>query len=316
MNLQLFVQQRRPAWQRMEDLLRHIQSNPTSLSAQTLDEFGMLYRAITADLALAQRDFPGQTVTVYLNQLVGRAHAALYRGEPLRWRQLKTFYRRTFPQLYRKLLPYTIAAFLLFALPAVAAFLAVAIQPDLIYVIEGPGIGQLVDQVEQGELWTDIVAGLRSAASSMIMTNNIQVMFLTFAGGITGGLLTAWVMLSNGMHLGAVFGLLQVHDLAGGLAEFVVGHGVIELSVIFLAGGCGLYIGGGLIHPGLQSRKDALVERFRIGVQVILGCVPMLVLAGLIEGFASPSGLPWWIKTLVGLVTGIVLYGYWLFVGR
>jgi uncharacterized membrane protein SpoIIM required for sporulation len=173
-----------------------------------------------------------------------------------------------------------------------------------------------VDQVEQGELWTEIEPEVRSAASSLILTNNIQVMFLTFAGGMTAGLYTAWILLSNGLHLGAIFGLLQSHGLAGGLGEFVVAHGFIELSVIFLAGGCGLYIGDGLLRPGLYSRQAVLRHRARQGGLAILACIPLLVLAGLIEGFISPSGLPWPLKALVGVGTGIALYWYWLRAGR
>jgi uncharacterized membrane protein SpoIIM required for sporulation len=200
--------------------------------------------------------------------------------------------------------------------PALAAFAAVWANADLIYVVEGPEIAPLVDEVERGKLWTDIEPALRSAASSLIMTNNIRVMFLTFAGGMTAGLLTAWILISNGMHLGAIFGLLQVHGLSAGLGEFVVAHGVIELSVIFLAGGCGLYMGDALLRPGLLSRKQALVTHTRISVQVILACVPLLVVAGVIEGFVSPSGLPWWLKAAVGIATGVALYWYWLFSGR
>ncbi len=300
----------------METLLQQARTDPRRLTASELNELGLLYRALTADLALAQRDFPNQQVTRYLNQLVGRAHTLIYQGEPLRRRRLVHFYRRGFPQLYRAILPYTIAAFVLFLLPALMAFSVVAVNPDWIYVIEGPAIAGLVAEVERGELWTDIAPGVRSAAASLIMTNNIQVMFLTFAGGITVGLLTLWVLASNGMHLGAIFGLLTVHNLAAGLAEFVVAHGVVELSVIFLAGGCGLYVGDGLLRPGLASRKDVLVQRTRISVQLILGSVPFLVVAGLIEGFLSPSSAPWWVKVIVGILTGVALYAYWLGVGR
>lgn len=316
MNLEFFLRQRRTSWQRMETLLQQARTDPRRLTAAERNELGLLYRALTSDLALAQRDFPNQQVTHYLNQLVGRAHTLIYRGEPLRRRRLAHFYRRGFPQLYRAILSYTIAAFVLFLLPALAAFWVVAIDPEWIYVIEGPEIAGLVAEVERGELWTEITPGVRSAAASLIMTNNIQVMFLTFAGGLTAGLLTLWVIASNGMHLGAIFGLLTVHHLAASLAEFVVAHGVVELSVIFLAGGCGLYVGDGLLRPGLSSRKDVLVQRTRVSVQLILGSVPFLVIAGLIEGFLSPSAAPWWVKAAVGVLTGVTLYAYWLGVGR
>jgi hypothetical protein len=138
MNLELFLQQRRTSWQRMEHLLGQTNTRDQRLTAAELEEFGRLYRATTADLALAQRDFPGQTVTGYLNQLVARAHAELYQGEPLRWQQLKYFYARTFPQLYRKIGWYTTVAFTLFALPALTALFVIRADPALITVIEGP----------------------------------------------------------------------------------------------------------------------------------------------------------------------------------
>ncbi|MCX6044546.1 MAG: stage II sporulation protein M [Chloroflexi bacterium] len=315
MNLDTFLEQRQPGWQQLETLLDRTRKNIKGLSAQELATLGRLYQATTSDLALAQRDFPNHRVTLYLNQLIGRAHAHIYQGEPLRWRWLVDFYQQTFPRLYRALLPYTILSFGLFILPALLAFFLVWHNPDLIYLIEGPGIAGLVQKVEEGQMWTEIAPSVRSTASSVILTNNIQVTFLTFAGGITAGLFSAWIVLSNGLSIGAIFGLLQAHHMSGGLAEFVVAHGFIELSVIFMAGGCGLYLGDGVLRPGLQRRTEALIERGRLGVRMILGCVPLLVLAGLIEGFISPSGLPWPIKLAVGLITGGLLYYYWLRVG-
>ena len=315
MNVDTFLTERRPAWAQLETLLTATQTNIRRLSPQQLADLGRLYRSATSDLALAQRDFPNQQVTHYLNGLVSRAHAQIYQEEPLRRRALQHFYRQQFPLLYRALLPYTSLCFGVFVMGALLAFFVTWRSPAAIYVFAGAGVEELVRQVEAGKLWTEIAPSVRSAASSMILTNNIQVMFLTFAGGITAGLLTLWIILSNGLHLGALFGLLQAHGLSGGLGEFVVAHGFIELSVIFLAGGCGLYVGDGLLRPGLFTRRMALVQRSRQSVQLILGCVPLLILAGLIEGFLSPSAAPWLLKVAVGLSTGIALHAYWLYTG-
>ena len=316
MNVDTFLSARRSAWEQLETLLTQTKTNIRRLSPQDLAALGRLYRSTTSDLALAQRDFPNQRVTHYLNGLVSRAHAQIYQEEPLRRRALQHFYRYEFPLLYRALLPYTSLCFGVFLIGALIAFFVTWRQPDAIYIFAGSGIEELVRKVEAGQLWTEIAPSARSAASSMILTNNIRVMFLTFAGGITAGLLTLWVILSNGIHFGAIFGLLQAHGLSGGLGEFVVAHGFIELSVIFLAGGCGLYMGDGLLRPGLLSRRTALVQRSRQSVQLILGCVPLLILAGLIEGFLSPSGVPWPAKVAVGLLTGIALHAYWLYTGN
>ncbi|MBX2999553.1 MAG: stage II sporulation protein M [Caldilineaceae bacterium] len=314
MRMDTFVGRRQADWRRLETLVKTAKSSAESLSAGDLYELGRLYRSATSDLALAQRDFPSAQVTIYLNQLVARTYALLYREEPLRWQQFKQFYRERFPLYFRQLWPYTAAAFLIFLIPALVAFGVVWADPDTIYTFLGatPGTRELVRSVEEGKLWTDIAPSVRSAASAMILTNNIGVMFMAFAGSATAGIFTLFILLLNGVNIGAVFGLLQAHSLSGGLAEFVIAHGFIELSVIFLAGGCGLYVGEALIRPGLLSRKDALVVRARLAVAVILGCVPLLILAGIIEGFISPSGLPWVLKLLVGTGTGVALYWYWL----
>ncbi|MGL4651406.1 MAG: stage II sporulation protein M, partial [Caldilineaceae bacterium] len=309
MNPTQFIEQRKSQWQELETLQARARSTLGSLAPAEIESLGRLYRHATADLALAQRAFPRHRVTIYLNQLVGRTHTAIYREPPLTWRALAEFYRGGFPRLYRALLPWTSLAFLLFAVAALAAFFLVLQEPERLVLLQGEGIRPLMEQVEQGDLWTDIAPTARSAAAGLILTNNIRVMFLTFAGGMTAGLLTLWVMISNGLGLGGVFGLLQAHGLAGGLADFVVAHGFIELGVIFLAGGCGLALGDALLRPGLLSRRDALIARAQMGVKVILGCVPLLILAGLIEGFVSPSGLPFWFKLGVGLATGIALHG-------
>ena len=316
MNYDQFMAQRQPSWQTLETLLDKTKNNTQLLTQADLDNLGKLYRMTTSDLALAQRDFPTQQVTRYLNQLVGRAHAQIYQGEPLRRNAIKHFYAVTFPQLYRALLPYTTLAFVLFGIGAIVSFVVVWRNPNLIYVLEGQEIAPLVREVEKGRLWVDIDPEVRSAASAFILTNNIQVTFLTFAGGILAGLFTVYVIVMNGIHLGGIFGLLQVHGLAAGLAEFVTAHGFVELSVIFTAGGCGLYMGDALLRPGLLTRGAALIQRARVAVQVILGCAPLLVGAGIIEGFISPSGIPWPIKLAVGLLTGGALHYYWLFGGR
>jgi uncharacterized membrane protein SpoIIM required for sporulation len=312
MNLDQFLTQRRPNWQQLETLLEKTKNNIRALTPADLDTLGRLYRQATSDLALAQRDFPQQRATAYLNQLVSRAHSQIYRDEPLYWHKLTDFYRRQFPLLYRLLLPYTSFCFALFTLCALIAFLGVWRNPEAIYFFMGEEIAPLVQQVEAGKMWTEIEPNARAVAATSILTNNIRVMFLTFAGGITAGLLTLWVIFNNGLHLGAIFGLLQAHGMSGSLAEFIVAHGFVELSVIFLAGGCGLYMADALVRPGLQPRSDALIAHARQSVMAILGCVPLLIGAGLIEGLISPSGLASPIKLAIGLSTGVALHRYWL----
>jgi uncharacterized membrane protein SpoIIM required for sporulation len=180
-----------------------------------------------------------------------------------------------------------------------------------------PEAQAMIEMIENQELWTDIPWEERPFASSFIMRNNIQVAFLAFGSGVTAGLVTIWVMVFNGLMLGGITGLTAYYGIGFDLWTFVIGHGVIELSVIFIAGGAGLMLGWSIINPGLLRRRDALALAARKAIRLVIGCIPLLVIAGTIEGFISPSEvLPWQVKWTVGIVSGIILYAYLFFAGR
>jgi uncharacterized membrane protein SpoIIM required for sporulation len=311
MQIDEFIASRQADWARLSALLDR--GGLRRLSALELEELGVLYRAATSDLALAQRDFSQHRVTTFLNQLVGRAHAAVYRGEPFGWRRVARFFTTTFPRLYRQTLPFTLTALGLFIVPALVAGLLTARSTE---AAEWLGLGPIVTELESGSLWTDIPISQRPFASSFIMTNNIQVSFIAFAGGVLLGSLTVYALMFNGLHLGGILGLSSQFGLADELLDFIIAHGVIELSVIFAAGGSGLQLAWALLRPGPYRRRDALARAGRIAVRIVAGCIPLLIVAGLIEGFISPSALPTAFKVGVGLSSGALLYTYWLKAGK
>ena len=152
--------------------------------------------------------------------------------------------------------------------------------------------------------------------ASFIATNNIQVTFLAFAGGVTFGLGTVWVMINNGLQIGAIAALASVNGLGSELLAFVSPHGGIELSVIFIAGGAGLRLGWALLRPGLLPRLQALAAAGQVAIRLMAGCVPLLLIAGTIEGLLSPSGLPEYVRMLIGLGILLLFYAWLLLVGR
>ncbi len=128
--------------------------------------------------------------------------------------------------------------------------------------------------------------------ASAIITNNVQVAFGAFALGITAGIGTVLVLVFNGLFFGAVLGLFANYHLAGWILTFVAGHGVLELTAIFIAGGAGLLVGRALVAPGDLARRDALVVHGRLAIRLVGAAACLLILAGLIEGFLSASGAP------------------------
>lgn len=304
-------------WAKLADLLKRAERDIRQLSPQEIEQMGQLYRVATSDLALAQRDFPRHPVTKFLNQLVAQGHAVIYRSEPLVASRLRRFVTWDFPRVYREMLPFTITATLLFWLPALLAFFVILYQPETSRWFLPEQAQSLRAMIEDGELWTDIPLAERPYTSSFIMRNNIQVAFLAFGGGLLAGLYTVWILIFNGLMLGGILGLTGHYGLGFDLATFVVGHGVIELSVIMMTGGAGLMIGWAIIHPGLLRRADAVKAAASQSVLIVIGCVPLLVIAGMIEGFLSPAEkLHWVVKWGTGVITGILLYGYLFLAGR
>jgi uncharacterized membrane protein SpoIIM required for sporulation len=308
MDSETFILSRRDAWGELETLLDTARRSNYRLNPGQIDQLGRLYRAAGADLAVAQRDFPGREVTIYLNRLVSQAHAVVYRGRPLAWGRLKRFVTHGFPRVYRQTWPFTLASALIFIVPALLAGVVVRADPDAAGWLLPPEVRQLESVMQEQELWTRIPVEERPYVSSFIMRNNIQVSFMAFGLGVLGGVFTLWVLVLNGLVLGGITGLTGYYGLAFELWTFVIGHGVVELSVIIMAGGAGLSLGWALLRPGLVRRRDALALAARRSVRLVIGAVPLLIFAGLIEGFLSPAEtIHWGVKWAVGIGSGVIL---------
>jgi uncharacterized membrane protein SpoIIM required for sporulation len=312
-----FINERKGAWQRLEDLLTLLdRMSLRRLHREEVRELGRIYRRTSSDLAIARAESRDPRLVNYLNSLVIRAHGRIYRAGALEGgHRMRRFFARDFPQTFRRTWRYTAASFLVFMAFFLAGFLGTWRDAEF-SDLAGLSPEWRAENTDARVRWWESLNEANQVGGAAIMTNNIRVMFYAFALGALFGLGTLYIMALNGASIGAVLALTYRAGYGHDLVAFMAGHGVIEMTCIFIAGGAGLLIGGALLIPGDLSRFDSLRLRGRESIQLIVGCIPLLVLAGIIEGFISPAPISRAFKFGVAAATGVALYMYLLLAGR
>ena len=310
-----FIHERKNAWQRLEDLLTLLdRSSLRRLHREEVRELGRIYRRTASDLAIARAESRDPRLVNYLNSLVIRAHGRIYRAEAQGGRRIRDFFARDFPRTFRRTWRYTLTAFLFFFVFGVIGFLGTWRDPDF---SEFAGINPIMRYIIADQVhWWEGINEANQVESSDIMTHNIQVTFNAFALGALLGIGSLFAMSYFGANTGAILALVYRAGYGNDLVTFMVGHGVIELTCVFMAGGAGLLVGSAMLMPGDMTRADALKTRGLDAIRLIAGCVPLLVIAGIIEGFISPAPINPAIKFGIATITGLALYSYLLFVGH
>lgn len=317
-----FVDERKKSWQDLEELLSRAQGGDLrSLGVEGARRLGKLYRAAAGDLSRARGELVDASVTDYLNDLVARAYAVVYaedRGS--RFGQIVRFFALGYPALVRsEWAMVALSALLLFGGAAIGA-VAYAIDPDARGVLIPEQHAEMtpderIASDEGGAHASDDAA----AFSSFLFTHNIQVTFMVFAAGITAGIGTAALLFTNGVPLGALG--LEYHAAGHGVFfwAWILPHGIPELTAIVIAGAAGFVLARGIVAPGRRRRRDAVVVEGRRAARLIVGTMPVLVLAGLIEGTISQMhapGMPYWAKLAFAAIVGLALYAWLLRAGR
>lgn len=313
-----FIAGSRDAWQRLDEAAaRASEHGVAKMGPDALKAMHEDYRRATADLAYAQTHYPATRTTAYLNSLVARTHAELYGAPPRRLATLGRFLTFDYPRLVRAhARPVLLAAALLLGGVAAGYLLAYVDWPlARTFLPEAlrEGVG---DRLAQGQGGGDLVADLAPLLSAGITTNNIQVALVAFAGGMTAGVLTAWSMLQNGLLLGALAGAAAKSGQALAFWSLIVPHGSLELPAIILAGGSGLVLARAILFPGDLPRAASLRAAAGEAVRVVLGALPLFVLAGLVEGFFTPSDTDPLLKLAVGAALTAAFVAYVTLAGR
>ncbi len=291
MNLKRWIARRESSWRRLEDLLAHVdRSGLRHLNSEQVKELASLYRSVTADLARARTHQVGDSLIQSLQTLTSRAYGHIYQGDRHQnWRQLYRFYQQDLPNIVQETWGYTALATGIFSLGALISWWYAWKDPSFLERVVPYDLISLVR--DEGKLWMGSILGEEPLASSNIMINNLSVAFRVVGGGVSLGLISTYILFLNGVLIGAIACLVSQNHLAIPFWAFVMPHGVLELPAIFLAGGAGLLLARAILFPGSYHRRDALRHYGQKAAQLLYGIIPLLIIAGTIEGFFSPSPL-------------------------
>jgi uncharacterized membrane protein SpoIIM required for sporulation len=305
-----WIAKRRPHWDRLAFLLtRSDQHGLNQLSRAELQEMALLYRQVAADLSVLRRDETARTYSDQVNLLLARAHHVIYSRRKTTWLTLFRFLKDEYPAIFQRQLPYVAASLLVTVAWGLMGAALTSARPEFMRHYVGPA---MIATMEQHKMWTDSIVSVAPKETSHIMTNNLSVSFIAFAGGILFGVGTFFLLFNNGMMLGVIGVACHHYAMSLALWSFIAPHGSLELPAIIIAGGAGFRIGHAMLFPGGYRWKESVAKGGIEATQLVSGVIPMLVIAGCLEGFFSPSHAPVWLKfTVGGLLFTLLLT--WLF---
>jgi len=315
---QIFVGKRQQSWDRLEELLNvAARRGVRRLNAAQIAELSRTYRAVTSDLAYARGSGYDGALTTYLNRLTARAHAYVYGSSAESGgERLGRFFSQTFPNEFRRSFAYFAICTAITVACAVVAYALIRSHPAEAYALLPK---ELIPDEIRKSLHDSNFGFDRSyapAMSAMIIANNVKVAITAFAGSITLGALTIYIIAYNGLMLGGLGALFTNAGFGYDFWATIAPHGVIELTAVQIAGAAGLLIAAGVVFPGRMRRRDAIAANARRAGTLILGVASMLIVAGTIEGFISPQRWLPEVRIAIGTLTAAALVLYFGLGGR
>ncbi len=302
-----FVKLNAKKWESLDEALTHKQqTDPDALAAYFVQ--------LTDDLAYAQTHYPESNTTQYLNHLASKVHQNIYRNKKEEQSRFITFWKYELPHLMyesRKLLLYS---FLIFTISMLIGAVSAAHDDTFVRLILGDAyVNMTLDNIKHG----DPMGVYKTMGSSdmffAITFNNIRVSFYAFAAGLFISVGTGLLLFSNGIMLGAFQYFFYQKGLL--LTSFLTIwiHGTLEISAIVIAGAAGLVMGNSILFPGTYSRLESFKTGAKKGVKIVIGLVPIFIVAGFLESFVTRlTALPWGIKLGIILTSAFIILYYFV----
>lgn len=307
MDLDAFSAVHGPTWARLDTLARQ-----RRLSGAESDELVRLYQEVATHLSVVRSAAPDPSVVSRLSDILGRARATIAGAHDPGWADAVRFVALSLPAALYRIRWWTVAVMVGFLAVAVLAGVHVFSTPEAQAAIGTPA--ELRNYAEQ-EFANYYSENPPSSFAALVWTNNAWIAAQSVAFGITG-FWPVMVLVQNAVAVGTAGAVMALHDGLGVFFQLILPHGQLELTAIFVAAAAGLRLFWSVVDPGGRPRGRAVAEEGRALFTVAIGLVGVLAVAGLIEGFVTPSTLPWGVKIAIGTVALVAFWAYTLVLGR
>ena len=276
-----FIRQNIEKWKETEKVVEQ---------AKTLspDQLADAYMELTADLSFAQTHFPASRITIYLNNLASALHNEIYRNKREKWSRIITFWTQEVPETMYAARKELLISFVIFVASALIGVISAANDSEFVRLILGNGyVDMTLDNIAKGTPMAVYDGDSETPMFLQITLNNIRVSFMCFAMGILTSFGTGYILLSNGIMIGAFQTFFYQHGLLWESTLAIWLHGTLEIWAIVVAGAAGLALGNGWLFPGTYPRLESFRRGAKRGLKIIVGTVPVFIMAGFIEGFIT-----------------------------
>lgn len=304
MDIDAFTSVHRPAWDRLAVLVKR-----RRLDGAEADELVRLYQEVATHLSTVRSTAPDPVVVTRLSDLLHRARTRISGAHEPAWADVVRYAVVTVPAALYRIRWWSVAVMVGFLVVAVVVGVHVATDPAALAAMGTPA--------QRAEYVNSAFASYYDPGASfaaLVWTHNAQIAFVVWLTGITG-VVPVVLLLQNAVGVGATGGMMASYGELDTFLTLIAPHGQLELTAVFVAGAAALRTFWTLVDPGPRRRGTALAQEGRALVTVAVGLAGALLVSGLIEGFVTGSGLPWWLKILVGTVALAAFWAYTIVLG-
>lgn len=309
MNEATFIKLNKKKWEGFELQLKN-GAHPKA------DKLAEIYIKITDDLAFSRTHFSHSQLTPYLNGLASEIHLSIYKNKKEESSRFINFWKFELPQVMSESLKYVLISFLIFALSGIIGALSAAHDDTFVRLILGDQyVNETLSNIDKGDPMAIYKQMGQTEMFLGITFNNIRVSFLVFIAGVFTSIATGYILFSNGIMLGAFQYFFYQKGLLMTSVLTIWIHGTLEISAIIIAGAAGIIMGNGLLFPGTYSRKQSFRNGAKKGLKIIVGLIPVFIMAGFLEGFVTRmTGMPELIKIAIILGSAVFILIYFIFI--